>query len=144
MDTYSNGVYGINITQRLQGPNVADLAMLTEIRSRYEELESQALDDDRIGSSLYAEFHERLELFLAKKGISIPSLEESKHGYGAFPENLACKIFRINEVANINEDEEFNHGDLILGVGIFGFPNRIQFRPGFIAAASWHLWTIDE
>lgn len=134
-DTFPNGVYGINLSQHLIGPSTADLALLSELTKTFEEIDEQ--DGGKpgvcVGADVYKLFYQRLENVLGKKGINLPPLEEEP-------------VFRLHQVdshAEINDNEGFDPGDLLLGVGILGFPNDIKFPATFKRDAAWHLWTID-
>lgn len=138
MNTFPNGVYGINLTKLLQG-TTSEIGLLQEITNRFEEFDQEVGGDGvSVGEIVFREFFNRLDLALDKKGIRIPTPSES--------ENEGQLVFRIHQIdhhAEINDSEGFDPGDLILGIGILGFPNKIKFSPRFIDFSSWHLWTID-
>lgn len=140
-NTYANGVFGINISQEFQGDMIS-LALLTEIQNRHEGLEEMWANgewpadyEESVGEQLLFEFWSRLREVFAARGIKIPGCQESK---GTF------FIHQVDSHADINEDEAFNHGEFILGIGIFGFPNEIKFDQSFLSAALWHLWTVND
>lgn len=132
-EVYPNGVFGINLSQLLEGPGLDSLALLQEMYARMTELKASA---DEVDASLYREFKDRLTLVLAKKGIGIPET-------GALDRD-SFQIYQVDNATeiHINDEDDFEEGDLILGIGILGFPNTLYLPPSFLTASRWHLWTV--
>lgn len=132
------GVYGINLSKRLQGPKTSDLALLTEIEHVFEELDADhGGEPDGVGLEVYELFAPRLAEVFRLRGIVLPPIVP----YVSEP---LFRIFRVSSDAEINPLEEFEIGDLILGVFVTSFPNKISFPPSFDAAAQWHLWSVPS
>jgi hypothetical protein len=126
------GVYGINLTKRLQGPATSDLALLSEMENVFDELDADhGGEPGGVGAELLHLFYARLNKLFVDRGLCIPSLNES-----------LVKIYRVPHDADIGENEGFDQGDLILGVEITQFPNQVNFSPSFGHVAAWHLWAV--
>jgi len=137
-ESFPNGAYGINLSHVLQGQKVSDLGLLSEIINRFEEFDQDVAEDGvSVGGTVFREFFNRLDLALDGRGIRIPTLSDSYSG-----SDLVFRIHQVDHSAEIGDHEGFDQGDLILGIGILGFPNEIKFDPSFKNAAEWHLWIV--
>jgi hypothetical protein len=127
------GVYGINLTKRLQGPKTSNLALLSEMENVFAELDDSdgGIPGNDVGGEVLRLLYARLNNLFVNQGLCIPSLNEP-----------LVKIYRVPYDAEIGSLEGFDQGDLILGVEITQFPNQVNFPPSFGHVAAWHLWAV--